>query len=211
MVLKPTTDACTSLVGGGGGFMVLNAVYHCFALAWSPAERALIPAEYGTDDWARLHATEGEKPLWIQRLEFYIMCVGVVVFAPLLKDMDVCIELVGDNLGSVQILNRERSRRDPVIAIMHRWLTLFAAEHKIEIKWPRPLRSGRSCWTHSSALGCSNKALDAELLLDRHAVVRALHDERRTPNFVYLHAPRGGGGLVHLQLHRVAGQRWTGL
>ena len=103
-------------------------------VSWSEVERALILAEYGTADWAALHATEGAKPLWIQRLELYIMCVGVVTFAPLLRDMDVVLDLVGDNLGSVQILNRERSCRDPVIAIMHRWLSLFAAGHGIELQ-----------------------------------------------------------------------------
>ena len=133
VVLKSTTDACTSLIGGGGGWLPLGGSYHCFTVAWTPAERALIPAEYGTADWAALHATEGSKPLWIQRLEFYIMCVGVVVFAPLLRGMDVALDLVGDNLGSVQILTRERSRKDPVIAIMHRWLSLFAAKHGIEL------------------------------------------------------------------------------
>ena len=56
----------------------------------------MAPAEYGTEDWVKHHRTQGEKPLWIQRLEFYIMVVGVVVFTPLRKGRKVAIVLVGD-------------------------------------------------------------------------------------------------------------------
>ena len=127
-----TSDAATTIGQGGGAFVIIDGSIHYFTVTWTETELKYVPPEYGTLDWKRRHGKEGPKPLFILRLEFFLMVLGVIVFWPLLKGRRVRLRLVGDNMGSVNILNRGRSRRDPVVALMHRHLDLFCAKRAIE-------------------------------------------------------------------------------
>ena len=130
LLMRIVTDAATKHGTGGGGHFFLDETLYVFEWTWSPEERALIAREYdGTPE-----SVERGKPLTIHRLEFHTMGVGAIVAMPLLKGRAIGIELVGDNMPSVQVLERGRSRTDPVVAIMHHQLVLAAARHNVEFR-----------------------------------------------------------------------------
>lgn len=57
------------------------------------------------------------------------------VFSNHLKNLAaIAFRLVGDNSGAVSVLNRGRSRRDPVVAHRHRELLLLSAKRCIPIR-----------------------------------------------------------------------------
>lgn len=130
VVMRVVTDAATKHGTGGGGHFFLDETLYVFEWVWSPEERELIAREYdGTPE-----SVERGMPLTIHRLEFHTMSVGAMVAMPLLKGRAFGLDLVGDNNPSVQVLERGRSKTDPVVAIMHQQLVLEASRHNVEFR-----------------------------------------------------------------------------